>query len=76
MSKFANGQRSARKIYGPVKLEIMTRSTAVLVAASHPGTPALLGQIPLEGLDLMVDSKRLRLVPGHPDMPDDQVYDC
>ncbi len=75
VTRFANGQSTTRKVYGPLHVQIMGRNTAVVTLASHPGMPALLGQIPLEGLDLMVDSKRQRLVPGHPDFPTMQVYE-
>ncbi len=75
VSRFANGQSSTRKIYGPVRIRVMSREELVLVMPAHPGMPALLGQIPLEGLDLMVDSKRQRLVPGHPDYPDSQLVE-
>lgn len=74
-SRFANGQSSIRKIYGAVHLSIMGRDTVSYTLASPPGVPALLGQIPLEGLDLMVDSKRQKLVPGHPESPDMQMYE-
>ena len=52
VSKYANGQKSVRKIYGPVRIQVMGRQDHVLVMASHPGMPALLGQLALEGLDL------------------------
>jgi hypothetical protein len=74
-SRFANGQTAIRNVYGPVKIKLMGRVDVVLVLAGHPGLPALLGQIPLEGLDLMVDSKRQRLIPGHPDYPDSQLVE-
>jgi len=74
-SRFANGQTATRKIYGPVRIQIMGRETSVLTLATHPGMPALLGQIPLEGLDLMVDSNRQRLMPGHPDFPNEQLME-
>lgn len=74
-SRFANGQVAKRKIYGPVKIQVQGRIDSVLALAGHPGMPALLGQIPLEGLDLMVDSKRQRLVPGHPESPDSQLVE-
>ena len=74
-SRFANGQSATRKVYGPVRIQIMGRETSVLTLAAHPGMPSLLGQIPLEGLDLMVDSLRQRLVPGHPDFPNEQLME-
>ena len=75
VSRYANGQKSTRKIYGPVRIKVMGREDHVLVMASHPGMPALLGQLALEGLDLAVDSKRHRLIPGHPDHPNEQLIE-
>lgn len=74
-SRFASEQVATRNVYGPVKIQLMGRSMAVATLVANPGTPSLLGQIPLEGLDLMVDSKRKRLVPGHPDSPDEQTWE-
>ena len=75
VSKYANGQKSVRKIYGPVHIKVMGREDHVLVMASHPGMPALLGQLALEGLDLVVDPKRQRLAPGHADYPNEQLIE-
>ena len=75
VSRYANGQKSVRKIYGPVRIKVMGREDHVLVMASHPGMPALLGQLALEGLDLIVDPKRQRLLPGHPDYPNEQLIE-
>src|SRR5438046_5753393 len=74
-SRFANGQTALRKIYGPITIKVMGRSHIVTAVAGHAGVPALLGQVPLEVLDLMVDPKRERLVPGHPESPNEAVYD-
>ncbi|HLX65285.1 MAG TPA: retroviral-like aspartic protease family protein [Planctomycetota bacterium] len=75
VSRYANGQKSVRKIYGPVRIKVMGREDHVLVMASHPGMPALLGQLALEGLDLVVDPKRQQLLPGHPDYPNEQLIE-
>jgi predicted aspartyl protease len=75
VSKYANGQKAVRKIYGPVRIKVMGREDHVLVMASHPGMPALLGQLALEGLDLVVDPKRQRLLPGHLDYPNEQLIE-
>src|SRR5436190_1903443 len=75
VSKYANGQKAVRKIYGPVRIKVMGREDHVLVMASHPGMPALLGQLALEGLDLIVDPKRQKLLPGHPDYPNEQLIE-
>lgn len=75
-SRFANGQTAIKKIYGPVHIRVMGRDALVAATASHPGMPSLLGQIPLESLDLLVDPKRHRLIPGHPDYPNEQLIEC
>ena len=75
-SRFANGQTAIKKIYGPIHIRVMGRDALVAATASHPGMPSLLGQIPLESLDLLVDPKRHRLIPGHPDYPNEQLIEC
>jgi predicted aspartyl protease len=65
-SRFANGKTEKRNIYGTATLYLMGRSAPEDVLAGHPGVPALLGHIPLEQLDLMVDPKNKRLIGGHP----------
>ena len=75
VSRYANGQKAVRKIYGPVRIRVMGREDHVLVMASHSGMPALLGQLALEGLDLAVDPKRQRLMPGHPEYPNEQLIE-
>ena len=71
VSKYADGRREVRNVYGPAIIRLMQREEVVSVLSGHPGQPALLGQIPLEGLDLLVDPKRQRLIvnPESPDMP-------
>jgi len=75
-SRYADGRREQRWIYGPVMIRCMGRVEAISVLAGHIGQPALLGQIPLEGLDLWVDTRGQRLVPNpeSPDMPMVEVY--
>ncbi|HYF50541.1 MAG TPA: retroviral-like aspartic protease family protein [Planctomycetota bacterium] len=68
-SRFADGRRMERNVYGPVRLEVQGRVVNVDALGGPPGVPALLGQIPLEGLDFMVDSRGQRLVPN-PESPD------
>ena len=71
ISKYADGRREPRNVYGPALIRLMNRQEVVSVLSGHPAQPALLGQIPLEGLDLLVDCKRQRLIvnPESPDMP-------
>ncbi len=55
-----------RRTYSPVRIEIMGRQTDVNVIELPVGTPALLGVIPLEALDLIVNPKKQRLE-GNPE---------
>jgi len=67
LSKTTNGMR-VRKVYDPVRLEIMGRHGMFEVVDIDESVPNLIGQIPLEQLDLVVDSKNRRLIPNpeHP----------
>ena len=76
VSRFANGETAVKKISGPVHIRVMGRDALVVTMATHPGLPSLLGQIPLESLDLLVDPKRQRLIAGHPDYPNEQLIEC
>lgn len=76
ITKGADGRREIRSIYGGAKLKILNRACSIDVLASHAGQPALLGQIPLAGLDLVIDHQRQLLTtnPESPDMPMVEVY--
>jgi len=67
-SRTTNGNRE-RGVYSPVLMEMMGRSGEFAVVDSDENVPNLLGQIPLEYLDLVVDPKtqRLRGNPEHGD---------
>jgi clan AA aspartic protease len=54
-----------------VWIEILGRGMTCDALAAPEGTTALIGQIPLEGLDLVVDprSREVRPNPAHPDGP-------
>ena len=75
-ARYADGRRESRGIYGPVTIRVLGRVEVVSVLAGHPGQPALLGQIPLEGLDLHADPRGKRLIPNpeSPDLPLVEVY--
>ena len=74
-SRFANGQSAQRKVYGTVIINIMGRSAISWTVPCPKNVPALMGQVPLELLDLMVDPRNQRLVPGHSDSPDMAVWE-
>jgi predicted aspartyl protease len=53
-------------LYGPVRLTIQDRICSVDVAEVADERPVLIGYIPLENLDLVVDPKRQHLI-GNPE---------
>jgi predicted aspartyl protease len=67
-SRTTNGNRE-RNVYSPVKMELMGREGNFDVVDIDENVPNLLGQIPLEYLDLVVDPKaqKLRGNPEHGD---------
>ncbi len=58
--------------YEPVELELMDRRETFDVIEVPQNVPNLLGQVPLEVLDLVVDPKRQRLIPN-PDHGGEQM---
>ncbi len=60
----ATGVRTMN-VYGTVRLEIMGRDVATDVIEVPEGNPVLIGQIPLEWMDWVVDMKGRRLI-GNP----------
>jgi predicted aspartyl protease len=71
----ANGP-AKRAVYEPVKLEIQGRYGNFDVVDVGEKVPNLLGQIPLEYLDFVVDSKKRKLVsnPEHGGQQMSEVY--
>jgi len=55
-----------RRLFSPVSLELMARATVQEVIAVPDSIPNLLGQLPLEALDLVVDPKGRKLI-GNPE---------
>lgn len=62
-SQTTNGE-AIRYRYEPVTLELMGRRENFDVIAVPENVPNLLGQVPLEVLDFVVDSKGQRLIPS------------
>lgn len=62
-SETTNGQ-AIRYKYEPVELELLDRRENFDVVETPESVPNLLGQVPLEVLDLVVDTKRQRLIPN------------
>ncbi len=70
-SKTTNGVRR-RAVYSPVKLELMGRDGVFQVVEVDDEVPNLLGQIPLEYLDFVVNPKAQKLIPN-PEHGDKQM---
>ena len=71
ISQTTNGPKR-RSVYEPVRLEVMGRYGNFDVVDIGEKVPNLLGQIPLEYLDFVVDSKNRKLIPN-PDHGDKQM---
>ena len=71
VSKTTNGTRR-RSVYQAARLEVMGRYGAFEVVEIDDDVPNLLGQIPLEYLDLVVDPKAQKLIPN-PEHGDKQM---
>jgi predicted aspartyl protease len=61
-------------IYGAVRLVVQGRDCIVEAAEIPDECPVLIGQIPLEGLDFVVDPAGQRLI-GNPDHGGEQMID-
>lgn len=70
-SKTTNGVRS-RAVYSATRLDLMGRHGAFEVVEVDDDVPNLLGQIPLEYLDFVVDPKSQKLIPN-PEHGDKQM---
>ena len=71
ISQTTNG-RKKRSVYEPVRLEVQRRYGNFDVVNIGENVPNLLGQIPLEYLDFVVDSKNRKLIPN-PEHGDNQM---
>ncbi len=71
ISKTTNGTRR-RAVYAPVRLELMGRTGDFNVVEVDDDVPNLMGQIPLEYLDFIVDPKGQKLIPN-PEHGDKQM---
>jgi hypothetical protein len=67
-----SGERAV--LYDPVRLTIQGRSCTMDVLEVPDGVPVLIGQIPLEHLDLVVDPRNRTLV-GNPAHGGEHVYE-
>ncbi len=63
-----------RRVCSPVELKIAGRTGIFRVVEIPDTLPNLIGQIPLEELDLVVDLRKRKVVPN-PEHPDGPLYD-
>jgi clan AA aspartic protease len=66
----ADGQRATCELVGLIKIIFKTRATVCLAVVLPGATEVLLGAIPLEGMDVIVDpgKQELTLPPDRPQM--------
>ena len=69
--RYANGDIAEVSVVAGVKLTILGRDMVANALVERAGTTALIGQIPLEELDLLVDpkSRKLHVNPASPEVP-------
>jgi clan AA aspartic protease len=69
--RYADGRVRDVPWVGGVRIEILGREMTCDALVQAEGTTPLIGQIPLEGLDLIVDPKTLDVLvnPASPDIP-------
>jgi len=73
-SRTMSNRRETRRVFSPVDLEIQGRSGQFSVIEIPDELPNLIGQIPLEDLDLVVDCQGRKLIPN-PEHKDGVMYD-
>ncbi|MGI0490474.1 aspartyl protease family protein [Alkalinema pantanalense CENA528] len=68
-AELANGSSVPYSVVGPIEVRFQNRRTSVEALVVPNSTKVLLGAIPLEGMDVLIDPKRERLI-VNPDSPD------
>ena len=63
-----------RRVCSPVEFELVGRKSIYRVIEAPESLPNLIGQIPREDLDLVVDPRQGRVVPN-PEHPNGPLYD-
>jgi clan AA aspartic protease len=68
-TELANGEVMRADVVGPVEVRFQNRQTTVNAVVIEADTDVLLGAIPMQGMDVMIDPKREQLI-VNPDSPD------
>ena len=74
MSRTMSNRVEERRVCSPVELLLAGRTGLFRVVEIPDELPNLIGQIPLEELDLVVDLRKRRVMPN-PEHPDGPLYD-
>jgi predicted aspartyl protease len=67
--RYADGRRAQRREAKGALIKLMGREDTFTAVIEPKRDTALIGAIVLEALDLLVDNRRARLIPRHPDGP-------
>jgi clan AA aspartic protease len=68
-AELADGSSGTYEVVGPVEVRFANRQTSVEALVVPGATKVLLGAIPMEGMDVLIDPKRERLI-VNPDSPE------
>jgi clan AA aspartic protease len=69
-AELADGSSVKLEVVGPIEVRFENRRTSVEAMVIPDSTKVLLGAIPMEGMDVLIDPKRERLIvnPASPDV--------
>ena len=67
-TELANGEVMQAEVVGPIEVRFANRRASVDAVVIEAETEVLLGAIPMQGMDVMIDPKRERLI-VNPDSP-------
>lgn len=68
-AELADGSSLSFEVVGPIEVRFENRRTSVEAVVVPGATKVLLGAIPMEGMDVLIDPKRERLI-VNPESPD------
>jgi clan AA aspartic protease len=68
-AELADGSSIKLEVVGPIEVRFQNRRTSVEALVVPNSTKVLLGAIPMEGMDVLIDPKRERLI-VNPDSPE------
>jgi len=74
VSHTMSDRREKRRVFSPVDLELLGRNGTYEVVEIPDTLPNIVGQIPLEDLDCVVDMRNRQLIPN-PAHPEGALYD-